>query len=88
MSPTELQAHIGPPASALAEWPEIRLDTVRADAFRHGQFLEGVASTAGFARVHDAEGALIGVGAVDSARRLRPIRILHADRSDARVLPA
>ena len=88
MSAAELEAHIEPPASALAEWPEIRLDTVRAGAFRHGQSVEGAAATTGFARVHDAQGTLIGVGAVDSAGRLRPIRILHADRSDARVLPA
>jgi len=88
MSAAELEAHIGPPASALAAWPEIRLDTVRAGAFRHGQTVEGAPSTTGFARVHDTQGTLIGVGAVDSAGRLRPVRILHADRSDARVLPA
>ena len=75
MSAAELEAHIGPPASALG-------------AFRHGQTVEGAPSTTGFARVHDTQGTLIGVGAVDSAGRLRPVRILHADRSDARVLPA
>jgi tRNA pseudouridine55 synthase len=88
MPPAELQAHIAPPAFALAPWPEIRLDTVRAHAFRQGQSLESVATATGLARVHDADGSLIGVGAVDTAGRLRPIRILHADRSGARVLPA
>jgi tRNA pseudouridine55 synthase len=88
MPPADLQAHIAPPAFALAPWPEIQLDTVRAHAFRHGQSVECVAAATGFARVHDADGALIGVGAVDAARRLRPIRVLHADRSDSRVLPA
>src|SRR5262249_23696620 len=84
-----LEAHIAPPASALEGWPEIRLDQARADAFRHGRVLDdGGGETSGLVRVHEAAGAFIGVGAVDGSRRLRPIRILHADRSDARVLPA
>jgi len=83
-----LEAHIVPPAAALGAWPEIRLDHARADAFRHGQALESGPETPGLVRVHETDGAFIGVGAVDGTRRLRPIRILHADRSDARVLPA
>jgi tRNA pseudouridine55 synthase len=82
-----IQARIVPPAAALAGWPEIRLDRTRADAFRHGQPLPATHAGPGFLRVHDVDGALIGVGTVDNAR-LRPVRILHADRSDARVLPA
>ena len=87
LSPAELRAHIAPPAAALADWPEIVLEGRLAEAFRHGQAVEGAAAASGFARVHEADGTLIGVGAVDHAR-VRPIRILHADRSDARVLPA
>jgi tRNA pseudouridine55 synthase len=86
---TELRARIVPPAMALAGWPEARLDPARVDAFRHGQAVAAAAAPAGLVRVHDDDddGALVGVGAVEDGR-LRPIRILHADRPDARVLPA
>ena len=94
-------ARIAPPAAALAGWTAARLDAAGAEAFCHGQAvaLHGGLATqdpqrpsaaglpAGLVRVHDTGGALIGVGAVDGGR-LRPVRILHADRPDARVLPA
>jgi tRNA pseudouridine55 synthase len=83
----ELRARVAPPAAALAGWTEVRLDVPRAEAFRHGQAVDGGGVPDGLVRVHDASGALIGVGAVDVGR-LRPIRILHADRPDARILPA
>ncbi len=83
-----LWARVAPPEAALAGWLAVRLDGVRADAFRHGQAVESGGATAGRVRVHDAEGTLIGVGVVDAHGGVRPIRILHADRSDARVLPA
>jgi tRNA pseudouridine55 synthase len=84
-----LLERIAPPEAALASWPAVHLDTMRAGAFRHGQPVDADAA-AGLVRVHGDDGALIGVGVVDAdeGRRLRPVRILHADRSDARVLPA
>jgi tRNA pseudouridine55 synthase len=81
-----LRARIKAPVSAVAGWPEIRLDPAAADAFRHGRPVADVGVEAGLARVHDPDGTLIGVGAVDHAARVRPIRILHADRPDARRL--
>ena len=84
-----LRAHIAPPDAALVGWVEARLDAVRTEAFRHGQAVESPGTEPGLIRVHDDAGVLIGVGAVDAdGGRLRPIRILHADRPDARVLPA
>jgi tRNA pseudouridine55 synthase len=82
-----LRTRIAPPEAALAGWPAVRLDAARARAFRHGQTVEGDADGAGFARVHEVDGAFIGVG-VMTGGRLQPVRILHADRPDARVLPA
>jgi len=82
-----LRARLVPPEAALAGWPAVCLDAARAEVFRHGQSVECAAVPSGLARVHEADGTLIGVGAVD-AGRLRPVRILHADRPDARVLPA
>ena len=82
-----LRARVAPPAAALAGWAEARLDAAQAEAFCHGPAVDGGCAPAGLVRVHDGSGALIGVGAVESGR-LRPVRILHADRPDARVLPA
>ena len=87
-TPATLRTRIAPPEAALAGWPAIRLDGARAEAFRHGQTIESPGVGAGHARVHDADGALIGVGIVDARGGVRPVRILHADRPDARVLPA
>ncbi|MBM3221289.1 MAG: tRNA pseudouridine(55) synthase TruB [Candidatus Rokubacteria bacterium] len=85
----ELRGRIAPPESALAGWMVVHLDERRATAFRHGQPVESRAGAPGMARVHDETGALVGVGEVDAdTGRVRPVRILHADRSDARVLPA
>ena len=86
--PEALLAQIKPPEAALSGWPHVTLDSAGAQAFRHGRVVRSVATTPGLARVHDVEGSLIGVGAVDDARHLRPIRILHADRPDARRRPA
>jgi tRNA pseudouridine55 synthase len=83
----ELRARILAPAAALAGWAEARLDDAQATAFCHGQAVSGGGLASGLVRVHDPRGALIGVGAVD-AGQLRPVRILHADHPDARVLPA
>jgi hypothetical protein len=82
-----LRARILPPESALVAWPAVHLDRVRAEAFRHGQAVEGGGPGSGFTRVHEDAGSLIGVGAVHGGR-VQPVRILHADRQDARVLPA
>ena len=84
-----LRARIAPPDAALAGWFEVRLDAAGTTAFRHGQPVGSAGSPPGLVRVHDGAGALVGVGMVDAdGGRLRPIRILHADRPDARVLPA
>ena len=84
-----LQARILAPDAALAGWIEVRLDPAPAEAFCHGQAVDSAATPPGLVRVHDRGGVLIGVGMVDAdGGRLRPIRILHADRPDARVLPA
>jgi hypothetical protein len=39
--------------------------------------------------VHEASGALLGVGEFQaSGNRVRPVRMLNADRSGTRLLPA
>jgi tRNA pseudouridine55 synthase len=87
-SRASLRARIVPPEAALAGWVTVHLDARQAAAFRHGQAVASAGAAPGLARVHEEDGALIGVGAVDAdGRRLRPVRILHADRPDTRVVP-
>ena len=88
-----LWSRVRPAESALADWPAIALDGNAAEAFLHGQAVDVVpraGDEARYVRVHDGStGALIGVGALTAAgRKVRPVRILHADRPGTRVLPA
>jgi tRNA pseudouridine55 synthase len=86
-----LWARVQPPEAALAGWPAIRLDARAAERFEHGQPVEiappGTAPGA-LVRVHEGGGRLLGVGEVAAGGRTRPVRVLHADRPGARVLPA
>ena len=81
-----------PVETALAGWPSVRLDGPGAAAFGHGQAAEVIppaAATEGFVRVHDADGPMIGVGELMAGgSKVRPVRILHADRPRTRILPA
>jgi tRNA pseudouridine55 synthase len=87
-----LWSRVKPAESALAGWRRITLDDRVAAAFVHGQAVE-VGPPAGedgsHVRVHDAGGALIGVGAVTAGgRQVKPVRILHADRPGTGLLRA
>jgi len=87
-----LWSHVRPVEAVLAGWPSVRLDGPGAAAFGHGQpadVIPAAASKEGFVRVHDVDGAVIGVGELmASGSKVRPVRILHADRPRARILPA
>jgi tRNA pseudouridine55 synthase len=87
-----LWSRVKPPESALSGWRGVTLDAREAQAFVHGQEVlveSGEARGDSHLRVHDAAGALIGVGVVTAdGRRVKPARILHADRPGTRVLRA
>lgn len=78
-----------PPESALAGWPAVRLPAAAVGAFVNGRPVGAPPGTpGGLVRVHDEEGRLIGIGeAAVQAAKVRPVRILHADRPGTRVLP-
>lgn len=88
-SAERLWERVLPLESALAGWAVVRLDGRAVEAFLHGQApdLAPGAAGRGPVRVHDAAGALLGVGEV-VAGRVKPVRILHADHPGNRVLPA
>jgi tRNA pseudouridine55 synthase len=87
-----LGALLLPPESALAAWVGVSLDGGAARRFTHGQAVDvtPLAAAAGTpVRVHDASGRLLGVGEVTpGAARVKPLRLLNADRPGTPVLPA
>jgi len=88
----ELWPHVRPMEAVLAGWPSVRLDGPGAAAFGHGQAADVIPAAAakeGFVRVHDVDGPMIGVGELMAGgSKVRPVRILHADRPRTRILPA
>jgi tRNA pseudouridine55 synthase len=88
----DLWSKVRPAESALAGWRVVRLDETGAAIFGHGQpadVIPAAAATEGYVRVHDIAGPMIGVGELMAGgSKVRPIRILHADRPRTRSLPA
>jgi tRNA pseudouridine55 synthase len=88
----ELWSRVRPVDTVLAGWPIVRLDGAGAATFGHGQAADVVpaaAASGGFVRVHSITGPMIGVGELTAGgSKVRPVRILHADRPRARILPA
>jgi tRNA pseudouridine55 synthase len=86
-----LRTRLLPMDAALADWPAARLDVARARQFIHGQPVPLVAPMASgrLLRVYDEQEALLGVGETDAGgRSVRPVRMLHADRSGTSARPA
>jgi len=88
----ELWSKVRPVEAALVGWPVVRLDGPGATTFAHGQaadVIPAAAATEGFVRVHDIDGPMIGIGELTAGgSKVKPVRILHADRSRTRSLPA
>jgi tRNA pseudouridine55 synthase len=85
-----LWARVLAPESALAGWPVVRLEGKSASAFLHGQAVTATPYPPGGARfvaVHATTSGFLGVGEFLGGR-VKPARILHADRPGPRVLPA
>ena len=88
----DLWSRVRPVETALAGWPSVRLDGPGAAAFGHGQaadVIPAAGAAEGYVRVHDADGPMLGVGELMAGgSKVRPVRILHADRPRTRSLPA
>ena len=86
-----VRAQVQPMDAALADWPAARLHGERARQFCHGQSaaLDEPLAPARLVRVYDTGQTLLGVGETDgSGRSVRPVRMLHADRSRTSARPA
>ncbi len=79
-----------PIEAALVGWPAVEITDRDAQAFVHGQHvrLPGGPAGAPLVRVRDREGTFLGVGrSAAGGTRLKPERIIHADRPGTRDLP-
>jgi len=91
MPPATLWAYVLPPDAALAHLPAVRLDAGGARRFVHGQpaDVRPPLAVTGAARVYDASDVLLGVGEIaPGGADVRPVRMVHADRSGSSVRPA
>jgi tRNA pseudouridine55 synthase len=76
-----------PPDAPLGGVPEARLDATGLRAFLHGQMVDAPgAARPGLARVYGPDGDFLGIGLLRDGR-LKPERLLHADRPGTPVLP-
>jgi tRNA pseudouridine55 synthase len=86
-----LSARMLPMDTALSNWPAARLDDDGTRRFCHGQPAD-VAAPLGegrLVRVYDSRETLLGVGETSAGgRTVRPVRMLHADRSGTSARPA
>jgi len=84
-----LLARLLPVDAPLSAWPAVGLGDRDAVAFAHGQPVplpQGRAGQGSFVRVQDHQGRFLGVGvAVAGGTRVRPERVVHADRPGYRV---
>lgn len=86
-----LLARLLPVEAALVDWPAVDLPDRDAVAFIHGQHVPVPLGPAWapLLRVRDSEGKFLGVGrSASGGTRVRPERIIHANRPGARDLPA
>lgn len=91
MPTAALWTRVLPPDAALAHLPAARLDANGARRFVHGQPADVTPplSATGAARVYDTCDVLLGVGEIaPSGASVRPVRMVHADRSGSSVRPA
>src|SRR5262249_14843080 len=86
---TSLGARLRPPEAAIRHWPAAHLGPDDADSFVHGQPIQTSVLATGFIRVHGPGGTLLGVGVLSPDRvRIRPLRVLHVDRTGTPVVRA
>lgn len=80
------------PESALSDWPVVCLDADAELAFRQGQAIRiepGTGEGGSLCRVHGRLETFLGIGQIVAAQgKLKPVRLLHANRSGPHVVPA
>lgn len=92
LPPVTLEERLLPMAALVAHLAAVTLAPESAAGFRRGQSITPTGAAAGRVRVHGATGDFIGIGQVDDAGVLRPLRLLRQEepapelRNAARIL--
>jgi tRNA pseudouridine55 synthase len=76
MSREERSALLLPVDAALAEWPRLDLDAEGAQAFRQGRTIAAPREASGKVRIYAPGLGFLGLGAVEAAGRLVPLRLI------------
>jgi tRNA pseudouridine55 synthase len=78
MSPEERSALLLPVDAALAQWPRVDLAADGALAFRQGRTIVVPREAPGTVRIYAPDQGFLGLGAVEAAGRLVPLRLISA----------
>ena len=78
MSPQERSALLLPVDAALMEWPRVDLEAEGAHAFRQGRTIVVPREAPGKVRIYAPCLGFLGLGAVEAAGRLVPLRLISA----------
>jgi tRNA pseudouridine55 synthase len=83
LSLQERSALLLPVDAALTEWPRLDLETEGAEALRQGRTIAVLRETAGKVRIYAPGLGFLGLGAVEAAGRLKPLRLISAPTNRA-----
>jgi tRNA pseudouridine55 synthase len=83
MSAPERAALLLPVDAALAKWPRLDLATEGAQAFRQGRTVAVPREAAGRVRIYAPGLGFLGLGAVEAAGQLKPLRLISAPTNRA-----
>jgi tRNA pseudouridine55 synthase len=79
----ERRAALLPVDAALLAWPRLDLGAAGAAAFRQGRAVEVPGAATGTLRVYAADTGFVGLGSVDAAGRMVPLRLIAAAANGA-----
>jgi tRNA pseudouridine55 synthase len=83
MSRDERSAVLLPVDAALSDWPRVDLAAEGAQAFRQGRTIDAPREAAGKVRIYAPGLGFLGLGAVEGAGRLVPLRLISASTNRA-----
>jgi tRNA pseudouridine55 synthase len=83
MPPAEREASLLPVDAALTDWRRLELPADGVDAFRQGQSVSIPVERPGTVRIYAAGLGFVGLGAVEPAGRLVPLRLISASTNRA-----
>ena len=88
LSPAERERLLLPVDAALAGWPRLDLSAASVSAFRQGQSVPVAAEPPGTVRIYATGLGFLGLGEIQNAGRLVPLRLISSVLFQQRPIPA